>query len=244
MTARSAWVNAERQRAWAFGRAVRDRALEDYAAEYGIQVPPAPALIAPELVRDFFDVRLLFLPLPDDRFGETEWIEGRPVVTVNTRISAFPGVKDAQGVQNVTILHECIHALRDRDRLDGGPQLPLLTSEPPCRIVCPREKAGLGSPSERSREFFAEEAGRAAAVSHAHLARSQAFQSLLRFGPGGRLTNGELWRLLQEAAQDIGVNRSALVRQLELEGYVVIEREQKRYLLRVQPALVDHMEAA
>ena len=36
MTARSAWVNAERQRAWAFGRAVRDRALEDYAAEYGI----------------------------------------------------------------------------------------------------------------------------------------------------------------------------------------------------------------
>ena len=57
------------------------------------------------------------------------------------------------------------------------------------------------------REFFAEEAGRAAAVSYQALSRSEAFQGFCRLGDKGPTTdNGEMWRLLNLAAWEIGVN--------------------------------------
>ena len=90
------------------------------------------------------------------------------------------------------------------------------------------------------REFWAEEAGRAAAVSQQALSLSPAFRNFVvlapRVGPG---LNGEKWRLLNLAAADIGVNISALVKQLQLEGRISLEKENGKTLIYGQPTLLD-----
>ncbi len=55
-------------------------------------------------------------------------------------------------------------------------------------------------------------------------------------------TNGERWALLYRAAEDIGVNRSALVKQLELEGQIVVQKEGGRQVIYPQPSLLVFME--
>ena len=52
-----------------------------------------------------------------------------------------------------------------------------------------------------------------------------------------RFRNNEAWQLLNQAAADIGVNRSALVTQLEAEGRISVNTEGRRQVLRVQPML-------
>ena len=94
-------------------------------------------------------------------------------------------------------------------------------------------------PTAMSRELWAEEAGRAAAVSYAALAQSEAFRTLS--GARNR-SNGERWQLLYEAASNIGVNRSALVTQLELEGRIVVQKENRRQILHIQPALTGALD--
>ena len=95
---------------------------------------------------------------------------------------------------------------------------------------------------EQQPEFFAEEAGRAAAVSYNALARSEAFQSFLRLGDYGTTkNNGEAWRLLRLAAGDIGVNRSALVKQLCLDGRMVVDQEGGRKVIHLQPSFSTMM---
>ena len=56
------------------------------------------------------------------------------------------------------------------------------------------------------------------------------------YGPS---RNAERWRLLNEASIDIGVNSSALSKQLTLEGRIVIAKEDGRSLLYLQPSLLD-----
>ena len=51
------------------------------------------------------------------------------------------------------------------------------------------------------------------------------------------------WPLLYQAADDIGVNITALVKQLELEGRIALVREGGRDLVYVQPKLTEQMEA-
>jgi hypothetical protein len=93
------------------------------------------------------------------------------------------------------------------------------------------------------REFWAEEAGRAAAVSYQALARSGAFQAFVRLRQSGTAAaNGERWRLLYLAAEDIGINISALVKQLVLEGQIVIQSESGRQVIHPQPAFLLLME--
>ena len=48
--------------------------------------------------------------------------------------------------------------------------------------------------------------------------------------------NGEMWRLLNLAAWEIGVNRSALVKQLDLEGRIIVEQKGGRKIIHLQPA--------
>ena len=73
-----------RQEAWAFGRQLRDDLIEQYRQEYAVAVPPPPALIIDELLTDFLQAELRYDPLPMDRFAQTDWPNGRAVVTVNT----------------------------------------------------------------------------------------------------------------------------------------------------------------
>ena len=78
-----------------------------------------------------------------------------------------------------------------------------------------------------AREFWAEEAGRAAAVSLPALSRSEAFVELGRLAAdaSGPVAGG--WPLLYQAAEDIGVNITALVNQLRLEGLLGVAEERR-----------------
>ena len=142
---------------------------------------------------------------------------------------------------------------RDLPELKSGPQLSLPGLGPPPKIVCHRGFATMKRPTrtpqigtrrdESLREFWAEEAGRAAAVSYEALARSEAFRAFIRLRQVGSVAaNGERWRLLFRAAEDIGVNISALVKQLGLEGQIVVQKEGGRQVIHPQPSLMVFME--
>ena len=161
-----------------------------------IDVPPPPAKIADQLLTDFLGANLRFDPLPLNIYAQTEWKDDRPVVTVNSFTGQIPGVKDVEGIQNVAMLHEAVHVERDISELKSGPQLTLPDFGPPTKIVCHRDFRNWRRPGERfsssgdipesMREFFAEEAGRAAAVSYQQaLSRSEAFQGFCRLGDKG-----------------------------------------------------------
>jgi hypothetical protein len=236
------WLFAKRSAAWAYGREQRDRLLHEYRLRYGFPRPPAPARVIDELLTDFLQVRLRYRALPADRFAETRLDDGGVVVTVNDDIALIEGAKDALGIGNVAKWHETIHVLRDIDALrrPATSMLPGFEAEP--EIVCLR-RAGTGGRTawteSAEREFFAEEAGRAAAVSLEALRRSQPFIDLLALA--GRTTGPvrQAWPLLYDAATEIGVNISALAKQLQLEGLIVIERTGGRSEVAVQSQLLE-----
>jgi len=233
------FVRRQREAAWEFGRQLRDGLLGDFSARYQVAFPPPPAIIIDELLTDFLDVDLKFDPLPEDTFAKAEWLNGRGCVTVNSLIQSMPGVKDAQGVENIGKWHEAIHIVRNADLLKTGPQATLPGIAEPPGIACYRSGAVQLTPEARTREFWAEEAGRAAAISYRHLARSESFKRLMGLARLSPLLGGEAWGLLYRAAADIGVNRTALVKQLEYEGWITVTRSGGRNLLSVQPALAD-----
>jgi hypothetical protein len=234
-----------RLQAWQEGRALCDHLLEQYRQAYHREVAPPPAVIGAELFTDFLQVEVREDPLPLDRFAQTEWIEDHLLITVNAQTGDIPGVKDIQGVKNVAMWHEGSHATRDIDHLRRSAQAAFPGFGGGSRIICHRWWQKRHSPGDEAwlREFWAEEAGRAAAVSHAALARSEAFVFLVRRGGGASLSNGEAWRLLYQSAADIGVNCSALVAQLSLEGLIVVTKEGPRQLLHIQPSLPSLMGA-
>jgi hypothetical protein len=166
-------------------------------------------------------------------FAETEVLPTETVVRVNSLTGEMPGVKDPAGVQAVAKWHEGIHIVVDGPGIGGQQQL-LLNLEPP-KVICRRGDPIDRSSAQAAREFFAEEAGRAAAVSFPHLRRSAAFQELM--APNARRTNGRSWQCLYKAAEDIGVNSNALVKQLQLEGHISIEIQAGRRILLVQQSL-------
>lgn len=235
----SRWTEARRREAWAHGRSMRDSLLRQYEREYGIPAPP-PATIGPELVTDMLGYGLAYLPLAINVYGETTWEDGRPQVTMNTRTGEIAGVKDAEGVTNVGIWHEIIHTDRDIAEVRVGAQGVFDGMLPNLAIACRRDQTTSRRSSEEARrEFFAEEAGRAAAVSYPHLARTEAFREFFYRSQRRMASNAEGWGLLYAAARAIGVNISALVKQLELEGYIAVERSAQRSILHVQPGMGD-----
>lgn len=243
MAATADWARGVREEAWAFGRRLRDDLLGQYQREYGVAIPPPPAKIVDELLTDFLQAELHYLPLADDRFAETRWDNGKAVVRVNTLTASIPGVKDAEGVQNVAKWHEAVHVVHDLQALRVAPQALLPGFEGRHEIACYRTGRRSAPVTERHREFWAEEAGRAAAVSLPALARSDTFRRLPHVGLRCLGPSLEAWPLLYQAAEDIGVNISALVRQLSLEDWIVVAKEEGRERVYVQPALAERMDA-
>jgi len=239
--ANARWFQAKQHAAWAFGRELRDRLLTEYCQTYSLRVPPPPATIIDELLADVVGVRLRYRSLPPDRFAQTNLDGDTVVVTVNDDIAKIRGVKDALGVGNVAKWHEMIHVVRDLDALRRPATLALPGFGVAQEIVCYRaaDKGKLASRDESvEREFWAEEAGRAAAVSLDALKRSQPFSELLA---AARRTTGSVragWPLLYDAAREIGVNISALVKQLQLEGVIVLVRHDGRDEVAVQPGFL------
>ena len=237
MVHRTDFIRRRREEAWAYGRKIRDSFLAAYKMRYGLEIAPPPALIVDELLTDFLDAELKYDPLGDDVFAQTEWADGRPLVTVNSLTGSIPGVRDAQGVQNVAKWHEAIHVADHVDILRSQSQLALSGFDAPEKIVCYRSDERLTTTEARAREFWAEEAGRAAAVSFQALASSQAFRELCALAGRSRGPVARAFPLLYTAASDIGVNITALVKQLTLEGRIAVTEERGRKLVYVQPAL-------
>ena len=236
MTRRSEFVHERRKRAWAHGRHVRDGLLADFRRKYGHE-PPAPALIVDELITDFLHCGLEFLPLPLNLQAETECSGDCPRVTVNSLMSLIPGVRDGPGVEKVAMWHEVFHIVDDLDALRTPASSALPGFSDPPRIRCYRS-GGLGRTQEvLAREFWAEEAGRAAAVSHEALADSGAFRELCELAARSQGAIAQAWPLLYRAAADIGVNITALTRQLSLEGRISLQGPGGREV-HVQPALL------
>jgi hypothetical protein len=235
MTRRADAVENLRRESWRLGRALRDSLLQDYCRRYRLATPPSPATIADELITDFLHARLYYDPLDANIFAQTELKDGIFVVTVNSQIKKMPGIIDHEGVANVAKWHEILHIHRDAALLAARRPLPFAGFSAPAALVCYRDVSGQPDAAMRRREFIAEEAGRAAAVSHRALLLSPAFQKLASMS--GRVAGGQGWQLLAAAARDLGVNRSALVTQLRLEGRIHIHREGGRNLLEIQPSL-------
>ena len=226
-----------RREAWQFGRGLRDALLADYARAYGEPGRP-PALIGGELLTDFLGARLAYDALPLTVFAQTAWDEDRALVTVNSRMREIPGVKDAEGVAHVAIWHEIVHVQRDLPALRRGPQAAFAGMHPSAPIACSRDpRAGGLHGTELRREVFAEGAGRGAAVSWPHLRRAAGFRDFLDLATRGRASRTAGWRPLYRAAAAIGVNISALVTQLEVEGFLIVDRSGDRPVLHPQPSL-------
>ncbi len=234
---RSEFVVQRSRAACTRGREIRDALIGEYQTRYGVSMPPPPAIIVDELLRDFLDARIREVPLEDHVFAETEWDGQRFVVNMNSRTSLIAGVKDAEGVQAVGKWHEIIHIVDNADYLKEDGQSTLPGFEFAKKVTCYRALRRGASEDERAREFWAEEAGRAAAVSMIALARSEAFQELVQLGArsAGRPVNG--FPLLYPAAEYIGVNITALVKQLTHDGKISIVRESGKNLVLVQTPL-------
>ena len=238
MNSRAEWLQRRRELAWEHGRQLRNRLLSKYAETYIPSTVPPPAKIIDELLTDFLNAELRYDPLPSNVFAQTEWIRrsGRPRVTVNSMTADIEGVRDAAGVENVAKWHETMHVVDDLDVVRTDLQTALPGFALPT-IVCLRSP-GLGLAAVvRTREFLAEEAGRAAAVSHGALAKSEAFLELCDLAGSSLGSIAQAWPLLYRAAADIGVNITALIRQLSLEGRISLQGPGGREV-HVQPALV------
>jgi hypothetical protein len=230
----AASTNWERRRAaFAEGRAIRADLLQQFCQRYHLAEAPSPALVVDELLTDFLDVTLHYDPLPLERFAQTQVRNGRIIVTVNSQTYLIPGVKDVEEVQNVGKWHEVIHVKRHLDllRTTDQPRLPGLDIAQ--EIVCTRATTGQATPEAVSREFLAEEAGRAAAVSLEALSKSPFYQEFQRRARRNPTFIPEAWELLYQAAIDIGVNRTALITQLTYEGRITVGGERGRKHLRV-----------
>ena len=216
------WVRGRRGAAWAFGREQRDNLLRQHSEKYGPTDAP-PALLIHELIPEFLGAKVSYQPLPRDRFAVTGFVDGELQVTVNTDIQQIDGVKDAAGVENVAMWHEAIHVIRDVDALVAPASQALPGFELPAAIVCYRV-AGPSTPATTAeREFWAEEAGRAAAVSIEALRRATPFCELMELGRTNRGPVRAGWPLLYRSAEAISVNPTALVKQLSLEGLIVLQ---------------------
>ena len=66
-----------------------------------------------DIIEDPLGARLMVEPLPLDRFAQSEMVNGRAIITVNSRISEMPKVKDVQGFSYVAQWHEVEHVDRD-----------------------------------------------------------------------------------------------------------------------------------
>ncbi len=236
MHSRAEWLQKRRQLAWERGRQLRDDLLTRFATRYGCSTTPPPAKIIDEFLTDFLGARLYYDPLPTNVFAQMEWVNGTPIVTVNARTADIRGVRDAEGVQNVAKWHEAIHVVDDAELVRNDLQL-ALPDLGRTKIVCYRSPAGARSPDELSREFWAEEAGRAAAVSYEALMRSRPFVELCELARCKHGPISQAWPLLYGASEDIGVNITALTRQLSLEGRISLQGPGGKDV-HVQPALM------
>jgi hypothetical protein len=102
-----------RAECWTLGIHVREALVWKHMAEHGLRERPLVKDIVDELIRGGLGARLREEPLPLDRFAQTEVVRGRIEITISTRISEMPRVKDVAGVGYISKWHEIIHVPQD-----------------------------------------------------------------------------------------------------------------------------------
>jgi hypothetical protein len=203
-----------REDCWIIGIRHRERLLRDYMVSNGLTVRPFLKDVIDDLIEEVQGARLREEVLPLDRFAQTEMVDGRAIVSVNTRVDHVPGVKDVAGIVYVSKWHESIHVDRDFD--DDASDIPLGGARPASRVQSSRlivcRSTGVRRGIVPRWEFVAENAAIAAAIAGPDLARSRAFFKFQRLAAGrGDLGSGG-WTLVYEISKDIGVNTAALLR--------------------------------
>ena len=242
MTIRNHSLETRRANCWAEGVQHRERLLREYMVANGLRERTFLKDVIDDLIREVQGARLRSEVLPLDRVAQTEVVGGRVEVSINSRIAEIPGVKDAAGVAYVAKWHESMHVAQasgsDADELQSP--LPGLEVEIPRLIYCRGIKAL--QPGSAAREFVAENAALAAAIAGPDLARSSAFLRFESLAAAGGDLGPFGWRLLYEAAEDIGANISALTRYLQQRGVVRIEEEGGRRRLIAAPQLFGRLD--
>ncbi|MDP8921558.1 MAG: hypothetical protein M3O34_01620 [Chloroflexota bacterium] len=181
----------------------------------GLRERPLIKHVIEDLVQDVQGARLREDVLPLDRFAQSEVINGRAVVTINTRIAEMARVKDPAGVRIVAIGHEAVHV---DQHLNPSPSssvaeqlvLPELDLEVPQVIMC-RSAGGAGRAGQPAQEFLAENAALAMTIALPDLQRCAAFAAFQRLAGDGGDLGGAGWQLLYQVAEFVGVNITALV---------------------------------
>ena len=232
------YVSQQRQEAYEFGRAHREALVSEWMSQTGETTRPLLRDIIEEVITDVLNARLRDEILPLDRFAQTERVNGRFEVSINSRIDEMPKVKNVAGIRYAAEWHETIHIVRDfptevAPGLAGQEQLPGFAVEPPELVVC-RGFGDIDSRAERARESFAESAGTAAAICRDDLARCPEYgEFTLLISKGGALgKNG--WRLVYRIADFIGVNGPLLSKFWQHQGFIRVGRDGT---LLAQPSL-------
>lgn len=85
----------------------------EYLDKHELKERPFLKDVIDEIVEDIQHARLREAVLRLDTFGQTQMVNGRIEVTINSRIAEMPGVKDAAGVAYVSKWHESWHVEHD-----------------------------------------------------------------------------------------------------------------------------------
>jgi hypothetical protein len=238
MRNRHDFIEQRRAEAWALGIEHREYLVARYLAENGLRERPLLHEIIDDLIEEVQQARLREdVPLLD-RFAQSEVVDGRVEVTINSRIGEMSNVKYVDGIIYVAKWHESIHVARDMDvgeseRRRLQPFLPGLDAGYPRQIAC-RWADGRRRPLPAI-EFIAENAAVAVAIAGSDLARCPSFDEFRRLAVRGGDMRGRGWHLLYETAAFIGVNPTVLVRYLEQRGVVRVEVEDERRRLIAAP---------
>ena len=197
------------------------------------------------MIEDIQGARIREEVLPLDTFGQTEVVNGRIEVSINSRIIDMPNVKYAEGVAYTTLWHESVHIEQDinpKQSEDNSAQLMLSGFEPqPIKLVVCRSTREIDRETSK-REFFTENAAIAAAISSADLNRTRPFLEFQRVTIRGGDLGGSGWSLLYRVAEDIGVNITALVRYFQQRGLCHVIKDEGKPRLIGNPQLSEGIE--
>jgi hypothetical protein len=227
---------ARRAACWTIGIEIREQLVAQFMRKEGLRERPFLKDVVDDLIEELLDARLIWDALPLDRFAQSELINGRPEITISTRISEMPRVKDVRGIEFVAKIHEIVHVvLKHLEPPEPSLQsslFPTVTNAPRL-IVC--RAAGPRQSSHPEWEYVAENAGLAGAIARADLLRTSAFRDFLRDAQVGGNLGGGAWHRLYETATAIGVNCTALIRYLEQGGICRVADDGRRRMVFADP---------
>ena len=223
----SDFVTLRREEAWDFGQKHRETVVAEWMRKNGESARPLFRNIIDDVIEDMLGARLREEVLPLDRFAQTELVDGRLEVSINSRIGSMAKVKDIAGVIYAAKCHESVHVVRDfPSHVSPGavvqPAFASFDVEVPRLVAC-RGYAEARDAMEKSREFFAENAGVATAVCPEDLARCPEYLEFMALADVGGNLGKNGWRLLYRSAEFIGINATVLARYWQNQGLLQID---------------------